>query len=167
MAPQEASGSARPQTSMGRFMPHVRLEQSFAGRQSVGSRSLRKHRGPPPGRDAIDTPRPPFNQPRRQTRSEGLSSLALRVPRAGDGGHAGSGRSPRRAPDRSAFKPRLDRPMMRQLLQETNMTRTELYRLFNRFKALCQLSGTPGSINKQMFKDGVSSLAFEDVRACM
>ena len=28
------------------------------------------------------------------------------------------------------------------------MTRTELYRLFNRFKALCQLSGTPGSINK-------------------
>ena len=42
------------------------------------------------------------------------------------------------------------------------MTRTELYRLFNRFKALCLLSGTPGFINKEMFKDGVSSLAFED-----
>ena len=49
-----------------------------------------------------------------------------------------------------------------QLLHETNMTRTELFRLFNRFKALCQLSGTPGSINKQNFRDGVSSLAFED-----
>lgn len=42
------------------------------------------------------------------------------------------------------------------------MTRTEMYRLFNRFKALCQLSGTPGSIDKRTFKDGVSSLAFED-----
>jgi len=52
--------------------------------------------------------------------------------------------------------------MMLKLLRETNMTRTELYRLFNRFKALCQLSGTPGSINKRNFKDGVSSLAFED-----
>jgi len=57
---------------------------------------------------------------------------------------------------------RLDRPMMQQLLRETNMTRTELYRLFNRFKALCKLSGTPGSISKYMFKEGVSSLAFED-----
>jgi len=57
---------------------------------------------------------------------------------------------------------RLDRPMMQRLLRETSMTRTELYRLFNRFKALCKLSGTPGSINKDMFKDGVSSLAFED-----
>ena len=62
----------------------------------------------------------------------------------------------------SEFKPKLDRVMMRKLLHETNMTRTELYRLFNRFKALCQLSGTPGSINKKNFKDGVSSLAFED-----
>jgi len=60
------------------------------------------------------------------------------------------------------WRPRLDRTMMRQLLHETSMTRTELFKLFNRFKALCQLSGTPGSINKQMFKDGVSSLAFED-----
>ena len=42
------------------------------------------------------------------------------------------------------------------------MTRTELYRLFNRFKALCQLSGTPGRCSKKIFKDGVSSLAFED-----
>ena len=42
------------------------------------------------------------------------------------------------------------------------MTRTELYRLFNRFKALCQLSGTPGSIGKTTFKEGVSSLFFED-----
>ena len=50
----------------------------------------------------------------------------------------------------------------RRLLQETNMTRTELYRLFNRFKALCQLSGPPGSIDKKTFKEGVSSLAFED-----
>jgi Ca2+-binding EF-hand superfamily protein len=57
---------------------------------------------------------------------------------------------------------RLDRAMMHQLLRETSMTRTELYRLFNRFKALCKLSGTPGSINKHMFKEGVSSLAFED-----
>ena len=31
-----------------------------------------------------------------------------------------------------------------------------------RSKALCQLSGTPGSINKKTFKEGVSSLAFED-----
>lgn len=52
--------------------------------------------------------------------------------------------------------------MLRELLQRTNMTRTELYRLFNRFKALCQLSNTPGSINKKTFKEGVSSLAFED-----
>jgi len=52
--------------------------------------------------------------------------------------------------------------MMQKLLNETNMTRNELYRLFNRFKALCQLSGTPGSINKENFRDGVSSLAFED-----
>jgi len=57
---------------------------------------------------------------------------------------------------------RLDRPMMQRLLRETNMSRTELYRLFNRFKALCKLSGTPGSISKHMFKEGVSSLAFED-----
>ena len=42
------------------------------------------------------------------------------------------------------------------------MTRTELFRLFNRFKALCQLSGTPGRCSKKIFKDGVSSLAFED-----
>lgn len=62
----------------------------------------------------------------------------------------------------SEFTPKLDRAMMLKLLRETNMTRTELYRLFNRFKALCQLSGTPGSINKQNFRNGVSSLAFED-----
>lgn len=60
------------------------------------------------------------------------------------------------------YAPKLDREAMVALLEETNMTRTELYRLFNRFKALCQLSGTPGSINKQTFKEGVSSLAFED-----
>jgi len=52
--------------------------------------------------------------------------------------------------------------MLQGLLRETNMTRTELFRLFNRFKALCQLSGTPGSIDKKTFKEGVSSLAFED-----
>ena len=33
---------------------------------------------------------------------------------------------------------------------------------FHRVQALCKLSGTPGSINKDMFKEGVSSLAFED-----
>ena len=37
------------------------------------------------------------------------------------------------------FAPKLDRNMMQELLQDTNMTRTELYRLFNRFKALCQV----------------------------
>ena len=109
--------------------------------------------------------------------------------------------------------------MLRGLLAQTTMSRTELYRLFNRFKALCQvrcraaalpivlprcravnpppprsslpallppyrplacplllhpapcralpsvawqLSGTPGSIDKKTFKEGVSSLAFED-----
>jgi len=52
--------------------------------------------------------------------------------------------------------------MLRGLLAQTNMSRSELYRLFNRFKALCQLSGTPGSIDKKTFKEGVSSLAFED-----
>ena len=52
--------------------------------------------------------------------------------------------------------------MLNELLQTTNMTRTELYKLFSRFKALCQLSGTPGSIDKKTFKEGVSSLAFED-----
>ena len=77
----------------------------------------------------------------------------------------GSARRQRRPPVRrrgDSFRPRLTRAMLRDLLQETNMTRTELYRLYNRFKALCQLSGTPGSINKATFKDGVSSLAFED-----
>ena len=48
------------------------------------------------------------------------------------------------------------------LLRKTNMTRAELFRLFNRFKALCQISGTPGKIDKKTFKEGVSSLAFED-----
>lgn len=97
--------------------------------------------------------------------------------------------------------------MLRGLLAQTTMSRSELYRLFNRFKALCQvrcraanppppsslppallppyrplacplllhpapcralpavawqLSGTPGSIDKKTFKEGVSSLAFED-----
>ena len=66
------------------------------------------------------------------------------------------------APNNDRFKPRLDGAMMHRLLSETGMTRTELYRLYNRFKALCQLSGTPGSIDKLTFKDGVSSLAFED-----
>lgn len=60
------------------------------------------------------------------------------------------------------FAPKLDRQKLSELLSDTNMTRSELYRLFNRFKALCQLSGTPGSINKKTFKEGVSSLAFED-----
>ena len=60
------------------------------------------------------------------------------------------------------FAPKLDKPMLKRLLQETSMTRTELFRLFNRFKALCQISGTPGSIDKKTFKEGVSSLAFED-----
>lgn len=64
------------------------------------------------------------------------------------------------------FTPKLTREELRSLLEETNMTRTELYRLFNRFKALCQLSGTPGSINKKTFKEGVSSLAFEDQAFC-
>ena len=69
-------------------------------------------------------------------------------------------RPPRRRGDK--FSPRLTPEMLRSLLTQTNMTRTELYRLFNRFKALCKLSGTPGSISKETFKDGVSSLAFED-----
>ena len=60
------------------------------------------------------------------------------------------------------FAPKLERPVLNELLQTTNMTRTELYKLFSRFKALCQLSGTPGSIDKKTFKEGVSSLAFED-----
>lgn len=60
------------------------------------------------------------------------------------------------------FAPKLDAKMLTTLLRDTNMTRTELYRLFNRFKALCMLSGTPGSIDKKTFKEGVSSLAFED-----
>ena len=69
-------------------------------------------------------------------------------------------RPPRRRGDK--FYPKMTPDMLRSLVKETNMTRTELYRLFNRFKALCQLSGTPGSISKETFKDGVSSLAFED-----
>jgi len=62
----------------------------------------------------------------------------------------------------SFFAEKMDRKQMKELLQTTNMTRAEIYRLFNRFKALCQLSGTPGSIGKTTFKEGVSSLFFED-----
>ena len=37
------------------------------------------------------------------------------------------------------FEPKLERSMLRGLLAQTTMSRTELYRLFNRFKALCQV----------------------------
>ena len=63
----------------------------------------------------------------------------------GEGGGQGSEQSGgvsttprfwRPAPPRgaSAFFPSLTRPMLRQLLAETSMSRTELYKLFNRFK---------------------------------
>lgn len=89
--------------------------------------------------------------------------LAADGPLGGGGDDGPIGRNRRqkfRRPD--GFSPKLTRAMLRQLLQDTNMTRTELYRLYNRFKALCVLSGTPGHISKTQFKDGVSSLAFED-----
>jgi hypothetical protein len=57
----------------------------------------------------------------------------------------------------------MDTAMLRRLLRETSMSRTELFTLFNRFKALCKLSGsTTSSIDKKTFKDGVATLAFED-----
>lgn len=37
------------------------------------------------------------------------------------------------------FEPKLERSMLRGLLAQTTMSRSELYRLFNRFKALCQV----------------------------
>ena len=37
------------------------------------------------------------------------------------------------------FEPKLERSMLRDLLSQTTMSRAELYRLFNRFKALCQV----------------------------
>jgi Ca2+-binding EF-hand superfamily protein len=111
---------------------------------------------------------PPYKPARAPMRFGGAKSVSfgdkLAAVLAEDGplgGDSGRGRRQRfRRPD--GFSPKLTRAMLRQLLQETNMTRTELYRLFNRFKALCQLSGTPGSISKTTFKAGVSSLAFED-----
>mmetsp|Transcript_17104 Transcript_17104/g.36699 ORF Transcript_17104/g.36699 Transcript_17104/m.36699 type:complete len:398 (+) Transcript_17104:433-1626(+) len=79
------------------------------------------------------------------------------------GSGRGNGRAPGRAPPHShSYSPKLDHERMQALLKETAMTRTELFRLFNRFKALCKMSGTPGAIDKKTFKEGVSSLAFED-----
>ena len=37
------------------------------------------------------------------------------------------------------FEPKLERSMLKDLLSQTTMSRSELYRLFNRFKALCQV----------------------------
>jgi len=109
-----------------------------------------------------------LNTPRGFARPEALSSDLKREPRppsaADSVGSSPRRRQPRRKtlPPSQDFWPKMDAAMIRRLLQETSMTRTELYRLFNRFKALCQLSGTPGSIDKKTFKEGVSSLAFED-----
>ena len=39
--------------------------------------------------------------------------------------------------------------MLKDLLRSTDMTRTELYRLFNRFKALCQARRSPANLAKR------------------
>ena len=49
-----------------------------------------------------------------------------------------------------------------QLTNETHYHRRELLTLFNRFKALCSLAGTPEGIDKDTFRKGVPILSVED-----
>ncbi len=48
------------------------------------------------------------------------------------------------------------------LTQETQYHRRELLILFNRFKALCSMAGTPNGIDKETFRKGVPLLSVED-----
>lgn len=49
-----------------------------------------------------------------------------------------------------------------ELIHSTNYTERELYKLFNRFKALAALSSTPTGIDKDTFRRGVPMLSVED-----
>ena len=143
--------------------PYALAQETYLARRELDSRSLRRGRAQRQhgfGADSPSSRSQPFRAADTPAHGDagpgGAATPRVSAAKRGGGGDLGA------FAHAGGFSPKLDRVMMRRLLQETNMTRTELYRLFNRFKALCQLSGTPGSINKATFKDGVSSLAFED-----
>lgn len=182
-SPSQRAGAAtaRPTTAAaaltGGVSSSARSAEIYAQRSQLNSRTVRRaplasarvaQGGHVANRNALYGPFCSDTTPPQHKERSLLSSPRTPPPRSGKiSSRLPSPRQRKRqqlvpAKSMSSPYPKLDRESLRVLLQETSMTRTELYRLFNRFKALCLLSGTPGFINKEMFKDGVSSLAFED-----
>ena len=155
---QDPAAAGLPRKDRGtaaRKSAHLRPSEARPVRSSNRHALVTYREGGQQERGRTHVARPPVVAASRLRRP----SKAHRVPKTTIGGEAeeNSGFHPQ-----VFFNPKLSREELHVLLQNTSMTRMELYRLFNRFKALCQLSGTPGSINKKTFKEGVSSLAFED-----